>query len=174
MQCSWMFSRWETEQATYLFIPSHTAVIILSAANIRQRRGRHNKNSGKEAFGPSLGAKPVILHLKWSCKCSQVVALRSSSSVALIWWSLAISSHRHAAVSVFWVRKGDNGEQEIFQRDWVRLPDEKLISTVGSTTAHMPHPSQQNPATVCLQIKQMMLMWKQQSQNLNKLPSDCD
>lgn len=73
VQCSWMFRRWEIEQATYLFIPSHTAVIILSAANTRQRRGRHNKNSGKEAVRPSLGAKPVILHLKWSWKCSQVV-----------------------------------------------------------------------------------------------------
>lgn len=64
MQCSWMFSRWENEQATSLFIPSHTAVIILSAVNVRQRRGRHNKNSGREALRPSLGAKPVILHLK--------------------------------------------------------------------------------------------------------------
>lgn len=73
MQCSWMFSRWENEQATSLFIPSHTAVIILSATNVRQRRGRHNKNSGRGAFRPSLGVKPVILHLKWSCKQSQVV-----------------------------------------------------------------------------------------------------
>lgn len=72
MQCSWMFSRWENEQATSLFIPSHTAIIILSAVNVKQRRGRHNKSSGREALRPSLGAKPVILHLKWSCKRSQV------------------------------------------------------------------------------------------------------
>lgn len=74
VQCSWMFSRWENESTTSLFIPSHFAVIILSALNVRQRRGRHNKNSGRGALRPRLGVKPVILHLKWSCKQSQVVA----------------------------------------------------------------------------------------------------
>lgn len=64
MQCSWMFSRWENEHATSLFIPSHTSVIILSAIDVRDRRGRHNKNSGGGLLRPSLSIKPVILHLK--------------------------------------------------------------------------------------------------------------
>lgn len=63
-QSSWRLRRWEIEQAAHLFIPSQTAVIMLSAANTRQRRGPHNEESGKEAFRPPLGAKPVILHLK--------------------------------------------------------------------------------------------------------------
>lgn len=114
-----MLSRWENEHATSLYIPSHTAVITLSAANVRQHRGRHHKNSGKEALWPSLGVKPVILYLKWSCKRSQVVVQWDSSAKQMIWWSSAISRCRHAAVF--------GACREIFNDDWARPPDEKLI-----------------------------------------------
>lgn len=114
-----MLSRWENEHATSLYIPSHTAVITLSAANVRRHTGRHHKNSGREALWPALGAKPVILDLKRSRKRSQVVVQRDSSAKQTIWWSSAISRCRHAAV--FGARR------EISNDDWARPPDEKLI-----------------------------------------------
>lgn len=96
--------------------------------NVRQRRGRHNKNSGREALRPSLGAKPVILHLKWSCKRSQVV---------LQWDHLHHTNdmmklcNKQVPTWCFFLmpkaRGWDNREREIFNEDWVCLPDEKLI-----------------------------------------------
>ena len=124
-----MFSRWENEQATSLFIPSHTAVIILSAVNVRQRRGRHNKNSGWGALRPSLGVKPVISHLKWSCKRSQVALQRDCLHYANDMMKLR---NKQVLTCCFFLggpeaRERDNGEQEIFNDDWVCLPDEKWI-----------------------------------------------
>lgn len=124
-----MFSRWENEQATSLFIPSHTAVIILSAMNVRQRRGRHNKNSGRGALRPSLGVKPVILHLKWSCKQSQVVPKRDRLHHTNDMMKLC---NKQVLTCCFF---GGGLRQEtettenrrIFNDDWVCLPDEKWI-----------------------------------------------
>lgn len=87
-RCSWMF-RWENEQAASLFIPSHTAVIILSAMIIRQLRRQHNKSHGRGAL--RAFTLPVILHLKWSCKKSQAAVQRTVSAEAEIWWSSTIS-----------------------------------------------------------------------------------
>lgn len=119
-----MFSRWENEQATSLFIPSHTAVIILSAVNVRQRRGRHNKNTGRGALRPSLGVRPVILHLKWSRKPSQVVLQRDHLHRANDMMKLC---NKQVLTCCFFWGGRDNREQEVFNDDWVCLPDEKWI-----------------------------------------------
>ena len=135
---SWMFSRWENEQATSLFIPSHTAVIILSAMKIRQRRGWHNKNSGRGALRPSLGVKPVILLLKWSCKQSQVVLQWDHlHHLSVIWWSIAISRCWHAAF--FW--GGPRQKNETMENSRFSMMIESVCwvkngSTVGGTTAN--------------------------------------
>lgn len=149
-----MFSRWENEQATSLFIPSHTAVIILSAVNVRQWRGRHNKNSGRGALRPSLGVKPVISHLKWSCKQSQV---------ALLWdhlhhanYMMKLCNKQVLTPCFFWTwgprRENETTENRRFSVMIESVCLMKNGSTTGSRTAllHQSHPSLENSATACL------------------------
>lgn len=149
--------------------PSHTGLIILSAVNVSGERGaRHNKNSGGEALGPGLGARPIILHRKRSSKRRQV---------ARHW-----NHHRHTNDMMklcnkqvpflawvwggCWRRQSETREGEqagrfstmiecvCWMRNWC---------TVGSTTGHGSHPSwRETSATVCLRTEWMRPVWKRQ------------
>lgn len=122
-----------SRQHPFFFISSHTAVIILSAVDVTPRRGRHNKNSGRGALGPSLGLKPVILHLKWSCKHSQVVLKRDRLRHTNDMMKLC-NKQVLTCSCLFWGPRRENGRQ----RRNRRFP--KMIESVcrmknGSTVA---------------------------------------